>query len=75
MKISQHSPFALQQMKSATHYMNTQIGRYGNNLNVELDSQSGKPTMLVKNDKGQTVKRIDGAMVANKMSHGVYVVV
>ncbi|MGF1765667.1 hypothetical protein [Aliivibrio kagoshimensis] len=75
MKVSQHSPFALQQMKSAASYMNTQVDRYGSGLNIKLDAQSGKPTMLVKNEKGETVKRIDGAMVANKMSNGLYVVV
>lgn len=75
MKISQHSPFAAQQLKSAANYMNTKVGQYGKGLSVSLDSQSGKPNLLVKNEEGNVVKRIDGTMVANKMSRGLYVVV
>lgn len=75
MKISQHSPFALQQMKNATGYMNSQIDRYGRGLKVDLNNQGGKPTIEVKNADNQVVKRIDGAQVANKMSNGLYVVV
>ncbi|MDB1126213.1 hypothetical protein [Vibrio algarum] len=50
--------------------MNTKVGRYGQGLKVTLDSQSGIPKLLVKNEGGQVVKRINGAMVANKMSKG-----
>lgn len=75
MKISQYSPIAQHNMQVAAKYINGKVGQFGNGLTAKMDNQSGKPSILIRNDNDHVVKRIDGAHVANKMSKGLHLVV
>lgn len=56
-------------LKNASRYMNLAFKANRVGVSAELSNQTGKPTMVIKNEEGSIVRRIDGQKIINKMNH------
>ena len=56
-------------LKNASRYMNLAFKANRIDVSAELSTQTGKPTMVIKNEDGAVVRRIDGQKIINKMNH------
>ncbi len=56
-------------LKNANRYMNLAFKANQLGVSAELSAQTGKPMMVIKNDDGIVVRRIDGEKIVSKMNH------
>ncbi|MFV8436862.1 hypothetical protein [Vibrio owensii] len=56
-------------LKNASRYMNLAFKANRIDVSAELSTQTGKPTMVIKNEDGAVVRHIDGQKIINKMNH------
>ncbi|MGR4988155.1 hypothetical protein ACPV3U_01095 [Vibrio rotiferianus] len=69
---SKTNPYAISSqldLKNASRYMNLAFKANRIGVSAELSNQTGKPTMMIKNEDGTVVKRIDGQKIVNKMNN------